>query len=149
MINTYLNKTAFIGGKESKLMISFKFKKPHNKVTQKTTSRWLKTSLKLAGIDTDIFKGHSICSSASSAAKTQGPQMTDILSIAGWSNEEKFARYYNKHILTEIMLFKIQSSLKIETNFVFIETLYLRIHQISDLQVILLFINSLSWSACH
>ena len=47
------------------------------------------------------------------------------------------------------MLSKIQSCLKIEENFVFIEILYLRIHQISDSQVILLFINILSWSPCH
>ena len=66
------------------------------KNTKNTISRWFKTSLKLAGIDTDVFKGHSIRSAASSAAKIQGAQMTDILSIAGWSNEETFARYYNK-----------------------------------------------------
>ena len=46
-------------------MISFK--KPHKRVTQKTISRWFKTSLKLAGIDTNVFKGHSIRSAASGA----------------------------------------------------------------------------------
>ena len=80
-------------------MISFK--KPHKRVTQKTISRWFKTSLKLASIDTDVFKGHSIRSAASNAAKTQGAQMTDTLSIAGWSNEETFARYYDKDILVD------------------------------------------------
>ena len=99
LINTYLDKTASIRGEESKLMISFK--KPHKRVTQKTISRWFKISLKLVGIDTDVFKGHSIRSAASIAAKIQGAQMTDILSIAGWSNEETFARYYNKDILVD------------------------------------------------
>ena len=46
------------------------------------------------------------------------------------------------------MLSKIQSCLKIEANFVFNEILYLRIHQISDSQVVL-FIDILSWSPCH
>ena len=47
------------------------------------------------------------------------------------------------------MLSKIQSCLKIETIFVFIEVLYLRIHQISDSQVILFIDILLSWSPCH
>ena len=34
-------------------------------------------------------------------AMLQGAQMTDILSIAGWSNEETFARYYDKDILVD------------------------------------------------
>ena len=46
------------------------------------------------------------------------------------------------------MLSKIQTCLKIEANIVFTEILYLRIHQISDSQVIL-FIDIISWSPCH
>ena len=77
LINTYLDKTASIRGEESKLTISFK--KPHKRITPKTISRWFKTSLKLADIDTDVYKGHSIHSAASSAAKTQRTQMTEKL----------------------------------------------------------------------
>ena len=81
LINTYLDRTDPIRAGESKVLL--RHRKPHKKVTQKTVSRWFKTSLKLAGINTDIFTGHSIRSAASSSARNCGAQITDILAVAG------------------------------------------------------------------
>ena len=102
LISTYLDRTDPIRAGESKLLLSHR--KPHKKVTQKTVSRWFKTSLKLAGINTDIFTGHSIWSAASSSARNCGAQITDILAVAGWSSERTFAKHYDKQILADSVI---------------------------------------------
>ena len=68
--DTYLKATKKIRKSEPKLLISFL--KPHSAVTVKTISRWVKTYLKEAGIDTNTFQGHSLRSSSSSKAKLNG-----------------------------------------------------------------------------
>ena len=99
LINAYLNITAPIRAGESKLLLSHR--KPHKNVTQKTVSRWFKTSVKLAGINTDICTGHSILSAASSSARNCGAEITDILAVAGWSSERTFANHYDRQTLTD------------------------------------------------
>ena len=42
--------------------------KPHKPVSSSTVARWLKTVLNNAGIDTSIFKAHSVRSAATSSA---------------------------------------------------------------------------------
>ena len=64
VLRTYLKATKEIRKNETKLLISFL--KPHSAVTVKTISRWIKISLKEAGIDTNTFQGHSLRSSSSS-----------------------------------------------------------------------------------
>ena len=59
------------------LLISFK--KPHSPVVEETLSRWIKTSLKLAGVDTSVFTAHSTRSAATSAAARQGAPLEVIL----------------------------------------------------------------------
>ena len=99
LINTYLDRTAPITAGKSKLL--FSHGKPHKNVTQKTVSRWFKTSLKLAGINTDIFIGHSIRSAASSSARNCETQNTDFLAVAEWSIGRTFAKRYDKQILAD------------------------------------------------
>ena len=81
VLDTYLKATKEIRKSETKLLISFS--KPHNAVTVKTISRWIKTSLKEAGIDSNTFQGHSLCSSSSSKAKLNGANITQILNAGG------------------------------------------------------------------
>ena len=89
VLHTYLKATKELRKSETKLLISFL--KPHSAVTVKTISRWIKTSIKEAGIDTNTFQGHILCSSSSSKAKLNGANITHILSAGGWSNEHTFA----------------------------------------------------------
>ena len=58
----------------------------------------------MAGINTDIFTGHSIWSAASISARNWGTQITDILAVAGWSSERTFAKHYDKQILADIVI---------------------------------------------
>lgn len=83
----------------AKLLISFL--KPHSAVTEKTILRWIKTSLKEAGICTDIFQGHSLCSSTLSKAKLNGANITQILNAGRWSNKHTFAKFYDRECIND------------------------------------------------
>lgn len=78
------------------------FQKPHQPVTKSTLARWVKHVMKLAKIDVQVFKPHSIRSASTSAALRGGAQMEDILASAGWSNDSVFGKYYNRPLTTSI-----------------------------------------------
>lgn len=79
----------------SSLFISYQ--KPHGAVTTQSISRWLCTSLNLAGIDVTKFHAHSFRHAATSKAARQGINIDTILTRVGWSHKSKtFARFYNR-----------------------------------------------------
>ena len=51
-----------------------------------TISRWIKNVLREAGIDTEVFKGHSTRSASTSKAGLGGTFLTEILERDSWSN---------------------------------------------------------------
>ncbi|XP_046843157.1 uncharacterized protein LOC124437192 [Xenia sp. Carnegie-2017] len=79
-----------------KLLISFI--KPHQAVSRNTISRWCKTLLNAAGIDTKEFGSHSTRAASASFAATQVGDMTKIVESIGWSNATTFQTFYNKPI---------------------------------------------------
>ena len=50
-----------------------------------------------AGIDTAIFKAHSVRGASSTAAAEKGVLMADILRTADWSKGSTFRRFYYRH----------------------------------------------------
>ena len=92
-LSVYLNRTKDLRG-TSKLLISTV--RPHKQVSKATIGRWIKQSLKMAGIDTNTLKSHSTRAAATSAAQRKGVKIAEILKVAGWSNETTFAKFYNK-----------------------------------------------------
>ena len=70
--------------------------KPHKPVSSSTVARWLKTVLNNAGIDTSIFKAHSVRSAATSSASEAGVTTATILDAADWATETVFQRFYYK-----------------------------------------------------
>lgn len=93
----YMENTKNIRGYEMALLISHK--QPHKKVSVQTISRWLKQVLTTAGVDTNIFKSHSIRAAATSAAMELDVPMDQILETAGWSREKKFQQFYHKPVV--------------------------------------------------
>ena len=93
-LKSYLERTkqARDGEGQSRLFLSHL--EPHKPVGRDTIRRWLKTVLAKAGIDTSIFKGHSIRSSASSDARDKGASIDDILRRGGWSTQRTWRKYY-------------------------------------------------------
>ena len=70
------------------------FIKPHKAVTSQTLAHWIKNTMEDAGIDTAIFKAHSVRGASSTAAAEKGVLMADILRTADWSKDSTFRRFY-------------------------------------------------------
>ena len=84
----------------SKLFISFI--RPHKPVTTSTVGRWIKSVLSSAGIDTSVFKAHSVRGASVTNAYIKGVPVADILRTADWTNERTFRKsYLGEHIVLE------------------------------------------------
>ncbi|WAR24285.1 hypothetical protein MAR_037954 [Mya arenaria] len=69
------------------------------KVTTSTIARWLKLTLSLAGIDTEVFKAHSFRGAATSAAFNRGYSLKSILKTANWKSDKNFRKFYYRQCL--------------------------------------------------
>ena len=94
VLKTYLNRTRALRKETKKGQLLISFQAPHKPVSKDTISRWIKSVLKSAGIDR--HSAHSTRSASTSAALRSGMPLPDILAAAGWSNENTFAKFYNK-----------------------------------------------------
>ncbi|XP_074029073.1 uncharacterized protein isoform X1 [Leptinotarsa decemlineata] len=80
---------------ETRLIITYK--KPFHAATAQSVSRWIKTTLKMCGIDTDKYGSHSTRHAATSAAYRSGMSIAEIRKKAGWSEKSNtFNTFYNK-----------------------------------------------------
>lgn len=70
--------------------------KPHGPASSSTIARWLKNLLARAGIDTSIFKAHSVRGASSTAAHNAGVTTCDIMNAADWSSQSVFQKFYYK-----------------------------------------------------
>ena len=103
-LKEYISRTEQLRGSESQLFVSYS--KPHKSVSRDTISRWMKTVLSSAGIDTKKFRPHSTRAAAVSAANNNNNNnssvpLDEILTTAGWSSESTFATFYNKPAVKE------------------------------------------------
>ena len=80
VLQSYIDKTKDIQKSETKLF--FTFLKPHKPVGVKTISRWIKESLKTAGVNVKRYQGHSLHIAGASVAKSNGANISDLL-LAG------------------------------------------------------------------
>ena len=89
-LKEYENRTKSLRGSHTTLFLSVT--KPHRPVSSSTIARWLKGLLGKAGVDTEIFKVHSIRSASASAAAAAGITTSDILKAADWTSEAVFQK---------------------------------------------------------
>ena len=75
-----------------------KLSKPHDKISRATLRRWTKTTLTLAGIDTNKYKAHSTRAAATSQAAERGVGVNTIMQSAGWKSQSTFAQFYKRPI---------------------------------------------------
>lgn len=68
--------------------------KPHGPVTSQRIAHWLKEILGSAGVNTAVFKAHSVRGASSTAASDKGVPIEDILRTADWSTDSTFRRFY-------------------------------------------------------
>ena len=57
-------------------------------------AHWVKDMLSEGGVDTRVFKAHSVRGASVSAAKNKGVGLSDILHMADWSQVSTFRRFY-------------------------------------------------------
>ena len=96
-LEEYLNKTSSLR-QDTGLLISYI--KPHQKMSDSTLARWIKTVLEMSGIDMELFKPHSTRHAAFTAAYLANVPLDEVLKKAGWSNGDTFKRLYYKHVTT-------------------------------------------------
>ena len=113
VLKEYLKRTLYIRAAETKLFISTI--EPHKRVSKQTVSRWIRSTLQGAGIDTAQFRAHSTRAAAVSAAMQSHVPVDVILKTAGWTNESTFAKYYNKpvdkgHVFSQALLHNYKNS---------------------------------------
>ena len=77
----------------SPLFISVR--KPHKPVKPATIGHWIRSIMKAAGINTEIFSAHSTRGAAASKAKAMGVSSAEILKAANWSSVSTFCRFYH------------------------------------------------------
>ena len=92
----YIDRTQPLRGSETQLLISYI--KPHKAVRSCTIANWLKKLLTKAGIDTEIFKPHSIRGASTSKAMKYGVSVKQILQAANWKSENTFERFYHRQV---------------------------------------------------
>lgn len=97
-LQEYLGRTSEVRAGLKQLLISFK--KPHNKITTQSISRWIKEVLEASGINTDIFTAYSTRHASTSSAKRNGISIDEIKKTAGWTEKSKtFAKFYDLEIV--------------------------------------------------
>ena len=96
-LSVYLERTKdwrAINKDKPRLFLSIK--KPHKpvKLSSSTLSRWIKETIFQSGIKDFSFKGHSVRSASTSAARASGLSIDTIISMADWTNESTFKKFY-------------------------------------------------------
>ena len=97
-LRSYENRTIDFRPKNDSLPnpLFLSFIRPHKPVCSSSLARWIKSFLFLSGIDTTIFSAHSLRGAATSTALFQGVSVSEILSMADWSQESTFRKFYYK-----------------------------------------------------
>lgn len=78
----------------NKLLLSYI--RPHKPISSVSLSKWQKDLISRAGIDTSIFKTHSVTGASSSDVYEMGVSSQDILNLADWSTNSTFQRFCYK-----------------------------------------------------
>ena len=87
--------------REEKSYLFIELKNPHKVVKSNTISRWIKTTLSKAGINTSVYTAHSTRSASTSKASSKGIDFDIIRKSASWSlKSQVFAKFYNRKIET-------------------------------------------------
>ena len=73
--------------------------KPHHGASKDTLARWIKDTLLLSGVDTNVFQAHSCRSASTSAAASAGVPIQTILRAGQWSMGTNFYKFYQKDII--------------------------------------------------
>ena len=72
--------------------------KPHKPISAPFLARWLRSLLKASGVNSDIFKAHSVHGASTTAAANSNVPLCEILKMADWSSPSTFQKFYYKPV---------------------------------------------------
>ena len=72
--------------------------KPHKPISAPSLPRWLRSLLKASGVNSHIFKAHSVRGAATTAAANSNVPSSEILKMADWSSASTFQKFYYKSV---------------------------------------------------
>ena len=72
--------------------------KPHKPISAPSLARWLRSLLKASGVNSDIFKAHSVHGASTTAAANSNVPLSEILKMADWSSASTFQKLYYKPV---------------------------------------------------
>ena len=87
---------AIPSSKPDPLFISYV--KPHKPISAPSLARWLRSLLKASGVNSDIFKAHSVRGASTTAAANSNVLLSEILKMADWSSPSTFQKFYYKPV---------------------------------------------------
>ena len=99
LLKEYLERTEILRNEEKQLFISFA--KPYKKISRDTLSRWIKLMMNKGGVDTEIYKTHSLRHAATSCAASKDVSLAVILSRVGWKQESTFTKFYKRKVMED------------------------------------------------
>ena len=75
------------------------YRKPHGPATKDILTRWIRSVLKLSGVDMDTFTAHSCRSASTSKALSSRVALDVILKAGQWSADSTFYQFYHKNFV--------------------------------------------------
>jgi len=95
---TYFNKVSGIRGDSDSFFVSYVA--PHKSVTSKTLSRWVKSILSSAGVDTQLWDPHAVRSAASAhQSAVRNLDLGQICRLADWSlSSGVYQKFFNRYV---------------------------------------------------
>ncbi|KAK3084586.1 hypothetical protein FSP39_015964 [Pinctada imbricata] len=95
-IKTYCARTESKRDNSNRGYLLIMNRKPYASISAQTVSHWIRDIMGLAGIDTSKFKAHSARAASTSKASNAGVPIEEILSMADWSSQSIFVKFYRK-----------------------------------------------------
>ncbi|XP_055955526.1 uncharacterized protein LOC130010303 [Patella vulgata] len=96
-LNEYISRTTNLRGNICNLFITTV--KPYSIASKSTIARWVKSTLRQAGINTKVFSAHSTRAASTSAA-SRNISLTALLKVAGWASCRTFQKFYDLSVDT-------------------------------------------------
>ena len=80
---------------------------PFRGASSQTIARWVKEVLTLSGVDTGLFKAHSVRGASTSKLFQLQTPVSEIMKKADWKSECTFRKFYNKDVLPKNISHKL------------------------------------------
>ena len=97
-IDSYITMTNAWRDKGRPTALFLSYVSPHKPISKSRLAGWIKDSIKLAGIDSNIFTAHSVRGASSSKVFLQGLSAREVINHGSWSCESTWQKFYHKQV---------------------------------------------------